>query len=691
MISLVAACFYTSLPSLAYGAPSSGLVKRDGSNIKMIVPVVIVCAIAGLVLLFIFTRRGMPSRMGHWITHAAGSFGPNAGVTDGPRELTAQQLAGDEAAATAAEEQAASPRPRRTRRNRRTPSQISTRSLPAYMKEPGEHEVVIYSGPDDMEDAPTTTNIIMPPVSESPDDSIDLSTAEARLYVPMPDSPHDMPLLAGDESLSHSQADVTMDNSRTNLMPSDTQLRPSSDSISSEGGSSGSALMHAHDVFPQSQSPEVDPRGEAPPYFEVVALDDLTPSPEPPSSHDGHSPEPIPPQQTESTRRRSGFLGLFQSRASTSSRPPVPPVPDEAIPSLGHRRDRSDASAVSALSGRNRAQSRATMHRPSFSGSGSMFSNMSRSRSRLLEQQNLTSPSMISVNSISSPLSHTLVRTGFTYPKSGPTPEQLRLISSRESFARFGVPYGHDAIAFAASTSRVELPDIPPPNFDDVVGPSRSNNEATSADTTLSDDLPTNDVTTEEDSYATEVTSVGETAIESPVITTTPEALANVSPSPDAASATENTSEPSPDLASPPGLPVLLPTTESTPSSALTTPIAKKISLPSTLPPRAESRASSFTSFATAEESLHSHATPLPSPYASVSSKLAIPTVTISMSSDVESPQDGIATPSHLSTPSTPRIPQNSIHDHEATADTIVTLTPSTPASAATEIAVVAP
>jgi hypothetical protein len=78
---------------------------------------------------------------------------------------------------------------------------------------------------------------------------------------------------------------------------------------------------------------------------------------------------------------------------------------------------------------------------------------------------NLNSPSLISLASISSPLTHTATRTEFTYPKAGPTPEQLKLISSRESFGRFGVPYGPDAVAFAASTSRHDL-SIPPPDFD---------------------------------------------------------------------------------------------------------------------------------------------------------------------------------------------------------------------------------
>jgi hypothetical protein len=76
----------------------------------------------------------------------------------------------------------------------------------------------------------------------------------------------------------------------------------------------------------------------------------------------------------------------------------------------------------------------------------------------------MNSPSQISLHSISSPLTHTLVRTEFTYPKAGPTPEQFRLISSRDSLAKFAVPYGPDAIAYAASTSRQELQ--PPPDFD---------------------------------------------------------------------------------------------------------------------------------------------------------------------------------------------------------------------------------
>ena len=58
------------------------------------------------------------------------------------RDLTAEEIAGT-AATNQAQAASAARTNRRPGRNRRTPSQISTRSLPVYMKEPGELELVI--------------------------------------------------------------------------------------------------------------------------------------------------------------------------------------------------------------------------------------------------------------------------------------------------------------------------------------------------------------------------------------------------------------------------------------------------------------------------------------------------------------------------------------------------------------------
>ena len=65
----------------------------------------------------------------------------------GVRELTAAELAGTiNGGTTGNGEVPAAPaaRTRRTRRPRRTPSQMSVTSLPAYNKEPGEQELVIF-------------------------------------------------------------------------------------------------------------------------------------------------------------------------------------------------------------------------------------------------------------------------------------------------------------------------------------------------------------------------------------------------------------------------------------------------------------------------------------------------------------------------------------------------------------------
>ncbi len=502
-----------------------------------------------------------------------------------------------------------------------------------------------------MEDAPTTTNVVMPSVAESVAESPDLSLEESReqsqVYVAEPDSPHDMPLLSVDDSRT-----------RSSLLPSG--LRQSVDTLVTD--ESASALLH-------NRSPDIDPRGAAPAYFEAIDLSQ-TPEPSPQLTNDEPpTPDPSPPERNEGTRRRSGLFGLFHGRHSTHGRPPAVP---ELAASLGHRRDDSGPSVISVASSGShmaRVQSRST-HRPSFSGSGSVFPAISRSRSRLFDQPNLTSPSMISLNSISAPLSHTLVRTEFTYPRSGPTPDQLRLISSRESFARFGVPYGEDAIAFAASASRMDL-SIPPPDFEEVDHLSGAQSRADLGDTVEEVSSTTEHEISEESqtsSHEDGADSVGATSpppnttsdSEIPVITTAvPEEMEEASDS--------ALSESPVDVSHPPGLSV-----KSNLSSSKS-PLSQ-----SSLPVRAESRASSHTSFATAEESLHSTPT---TPFSSTSSKFSIPRVVINTGIP-EHPDDASQSDAEAE-PSTPRM--GPTHTHETT-DTTIALSPTTPTSSTTEI-----
>ena len=177
------------------------------------------------------------------------------------------------------------------------------------------------------------------------------------------------------------------------------------------------------------------------------------------------------------------FRGLIDaaSRALSSPHPTSPSSPlsrpsrDMAV-SLSPR-----PSNLSSLQSRTRSPLMGHGATPSHSGSvqsvtSSAFGRVvSRTQSRSVTNvaAGLTSPSAIS---ISAPLTHTAVRTDFVYPRSGPTPEQLKLISSVESVSKFGVPYGPDAVAFA-SASLVNLHGSPPkfeehPSTDGLPGPS---------------------------------------------------------------------------------------------------------------------------------------------------------------------------------------------------------------------------
>lgn len=234
-------------------------------------------------------------------------------------------------------------------------------------------------------------------------------------------------------------------------------------------------LMHHPSNSIGRASVTSDDRGEAPPYFEVVdgghqvqpavatpndadndASNNSTPESPPNAAAAGISGLP------SSSERRSGIRTFFNRMQHVG-----------APRGLGHARGPSDGSSVSYADGLPSSSTPSrSRHRQTPSSGSSFFRTLSRQRSQSPTQSSpsnrLNSPSLISLNSISSPLTHTLTRTEFMYPKSGLTPEQLKIISSRESIARFGVPYGPDAVAFASS-SRLDLTS-PPPDFDSAIG-----------------------------------------------------------------------------------------------------------------------------------------------------------------------------------------------------------------------------
>ncbi|ETW77307.1 hypothetical protein HETIRDRAFT_479927 [Heterobasidion irregulare TC 32-1] len=378
-------------------------------------------------------------------------------------------------------------------------------SLPMYMKEPGEHELVIIQGSQDMEDNPMDpSTIVMPRLEETDSESMGHSRHDSHsssaVYVDLPDPHHvQTPLLQGDDE-SH---DHDHEHDR-NQGHHDPEHDPTN--TSSQAAQDNEADNSRDPLIPPGQNASSDPRGEAPPYFEVVANDsqnDLSRM----QSPGGDSTSPSSPLTEEgglagqqlpasgSSRRRSVLRGILN--AATSALNPRTPM---SMPGRSSRDGARSPGAVVSLDGDAPVgrpsgggarpstsvprPSTATRHRPSHSGTGSMLSiassglrPLSRTRTRstskfAFAQQSrghLTSPSALSINSISSPLTHTLVRTDFVYPKTGPTPEQLKLLSSREAVGRYGVPYGPDALAYVASTSRLDLHG-PPPDFESHVG-----------------------------------------------------------------------------------------------------------------------------------------------------------------------------------------------------------------------------
>ncbi|KAG6835969.1 hypothetical protein H0H93_012743 [Arthromyces matolae] len=425
--------------------------REDGQNqgmaMQIWVPILVVGVLIFAALLTLIWRCWFTA----WLKNRRRR--PSASLTPA-RELTAAELAGTINGTTPTTTQAAN-RTRRTRRARRTPSQMSTTSLPEYAKEPGEQELVIIRGPDNIDDmGMPTAVVVMEPVSEDEETLHSRNNSQWSNYPPMPTTPVDTPLLH--------QNDSSQDLSTLPIQPpGDIMARRSMDTMlgSEESG---------------SLTPAYEDRGEVPAYSETVDYINPTMATEPMSS------DPLP-------SRRSGFRTLLHAIPTRLSMFPVAHTRADST--------FSTASTTNTHGSRETSQNRPT-HRPSMSGSGSV---LSLTPFRTLSRQsnlnhNLTSPSMISLDSISAPLTHTLTRTEFTYPKSGPTPEQLKLISSRESFARFAVPYGADAIAFAASTSRHNLSDVPPPDFEPTSPgshrPSRLRSSSNAADLALLGDLP---------------------------------------------------------------------------------------------------------------------------------------------------------------------------------------------------------
>lgn len=555
------------------------------------------------------------------------------------------------------------------------------------MKEPGEQEVVVFrcvsqgrhprcalkellfSGGDDYNSE--SANALLSPVQEgaTPDTRASRRDSVSSLAEP------ETPLLENAMPLTRAR---TADPSFPPAVPMRTiSVRPSMDTIGGTSTDSPALSEDQHDFERE--------RGPAPAYRESisvdqdsgVAFDDLTDAGHGDSARvstvttaataiTDNAPEPDRPSAQRGsigTLRRPHIFGRGESSSGSGSALSVPrllslfnpnrPNPNEVegLPRLSDGeplpatppspvipRHRARGATVATPPGSPRPGSSGSpyrTHRPSHSGSTSALSAMFRTRSNTSGTglgAALTSPSTLSVHSISAPLTHTVVRTELMYPRAGPTPEQMKLLASVESFQRFGVPYGPDAIAFASS-SRVDLL-TPPPVFEEVVGQgSAGEGEADAAALRTSteeaahfaqDHSPASSPASSPEPSplppAAEPVIAGPTSTSqeaSPLGAPSPETVAADTPGEEAPSEALAPEEPQPK--GPPTLSPYLPTQVSPaqPAEPLTADVVKKILRPLAPPPssfkvapaeatpgsaRPGSRASSYMTFATAQE-----------------------------------------------------------------------------------------
>ena len=495
----------------------------------------------------------------------------------GAREVTASQLAGTGSGASngTSNTNSASRRAGRTRRNRRRASQISTTSLPVYMKEPGDMELVIFRGPEPMdasdmiaeareaEDAEETEghdqdqdqtdgerddgpmretgtrdmlatpglSTFSPDVSmqslgvpsangdgEEPDtsttqllrsassnghhrnDSAGTASSASTTSMDRPGFLHrvsEVPSEAppGYESSSdhrHSASSANMEppglawssNAQTSAGPNQPEdsspPRPRSNTPHSLLSSRISRILHLRsgsgasnmttgttNVGPGSVSSHMTAPSPVPEPPERAHVSETTARSGSPATnaemamHDNLTSaislnDPPPPSSSGTSSHPPVSLGQHYSRHRSSQSGGSTSTLNLALPFRSVSRQRSSNSLARQRSTNTLAHSR-SMDSMSGSASGS--------------NANLTSPSLLSLQlaqgakSISSPLSHTLVRTEIRYPAGGPTPDQIKLLSSREGFERFAIPYGEQAVAHARR-SRVELELDPPPVFE---------------------------------------------------------------------------------------------------------------------------------------------------------------------------------------------------------------------------------
>jgi hypothetical protein len=361
-------------------------------------------------------------------------------------------------------------RPPRPRRARRTASQRSTRSLPAYMEEPGDEELVLVARQRDTpetlleedEDSPRNTgeterpySLDHPGAASSIDISAPLMHVEDRYPTQSSRHSRNLSSLSQGDEYDHNQSSASFNVSEQDL----TTANITDPSIAG---------------------------GTPPGYFEVVGegASGQTPnatiqaSDNTPAGTLNRSQTSQTTDTSTSTHSRStsvfSLRTLFGRRGSTADGTAASSV-QIASPTSTDRTQMADVSPSSP--------SMVPRPRPSISNLNPL--------NRITSNSSSNSPSPTPSRIISAPLAHTVVRTEFAFPKAGPTPQQVSFLTSRESLVRFGVPFGVEAEAASQAALRQRLLDEtnPPPPFespmtehaaDSIAGDRTENDDASS-------------------------------------------------------------------------------------------------------------------------------------------------------------------------------------------------------------------
>ncbi|CAE6478449.1 unnamed protein product [Rhizoctonia solani] len=341
------------------------------------------------------------------------------------------------------------------RRRRRRPSQISTKSLPAYNEQAGDEEIVLVR-PAQRQDE-----------SDEEDDNNNTSTNRPVTATNAPDS---RPLLDDDSSPDMPRVSLASSTRNQSLNEQPDQ----SHAHSQLGHESIAQTTFASSIADTEPEPEPAPAAalhppEIPSYTEAMSTSHVnlpteTEHTAQPSTSTATDDDPAVPADADATvrpKRKSVFrhLGRFHINK------PVSTPTTESVEMTAPRTSTSTHRPSGSVSTHRPSTSLSThQHKPSPSLS-SLSLYLTRSQSPTMSRTSLN---------ISAPIHTTLVRTELNYPRAGPTPEQIRFLSSRESLGRFGMPYGDQAIA--AAKSREYLPPVYQPRVDP--SPSGSGAEA---------------------------------------------------------------------------------------------------------------------------------------------------------------------------------------------------------------------